>query len=36
VRQIQLEAQRMHATATVNAGAAVSRLNQALGYAPGF
>jgi outer membrane protein TolC len=36
VRQIELEAQRMHATAMVNAGAAVSRLNQALGYAPGF
>lgn len=34
VRQIQLEAQRMQATASVSVGAAVSRLNQAEGYAP--
>ena len=34
VRQIQLEAQRMQAAAFVSAGAAVSRLNQAQGYAP--
>ncbi|ATQ70441.1 MULTISPECIES: TolC family protein [Methylosinus] len=36
LRQIQLDAQRMHASAMVNAGAAVSRLNQAMGYAPGL
>jgi cobalt-zinc-cadmium efflux system outer membrane protein len=34
VRQIQLEAQRMEANAEVNVGVAISRLNQALGYAP--
>jgi len=34
VRQIQLEAQRMQANASVSVGAAVSRVNQALGYAP--
>ncbi len=34
VRQIQLEAQRMQATASVSVGAAISRLNQAQGYAP--
>lgn len=34
VRQIQLEAQRMEASATVAVGAAISRLNQAYGYAP--
>lgn len=34
VRQLQLDAQRAQATASVNAGAAVSRLNQAQGYAP--
>jgi cobalt-zinc-cadmium efflux system outer membrane protein len=34
VRQIQLEAQRMQANAEVNVGVAISRLNQALGYAP--
>ncbi len=34
VRQIQLEAQRMQAAASVSVGAAVSRLNQAEGYAP--
>jgi len=34
VRQIQLEAQRMQASAAVSVGAAVSRVNQALGYAP--
>ncbi|MCQ4190718.1 TolC family protein [Methylocystis suflitae] len=34
VRQIQLEAQRMQANASINAGVAISRLNQAFGYAP--
>lgn len=34
VRQIQLEAQRMEASASVAVGAAISRLNQAYGYAP--
>ncbi|MCC3246996.1 TolC family protein [Methylocystis sp. WRRC1] len=34
VRQIQLEAQRMQAGAAINVGVAVSRVNQALGYAP--
>ena len=34
VRQIQLEAQRMQASAAVSVGAAVSRVNQAQGYAP--
>lgn len=34
VRQIQLEAQKMHANADINVGVAVSRVNQALGYAP--
>ena len=34
VRQIQLEAQRMQANAATNVGVAISRLNQALGYAP--
>ncbi len=34
VRQLQLEAQRSQAAASVNVGAAVSRLNQAQGYAP--
>ena len=35
VRQSQLDAQRAHAGATVDLGVAQSRLNQALGYAPG-
>ncbi len=34
VRQIQIEAQRMQANASVSVGAAISRLNQAQGYAP--
>lgn len=34
VRQLQLDAQRSQAAASVNVGAAVSRLNQAQGYAP--
>lgn len=34
VRQIQLEAQRMQAAATVAVGAAISRVNQAYGYTP--
>lgn len=34
VRQLQLDAQRAQAAASVNVGAAVSRLNQAQGYAP--
>ncbi|MBG0803347.1 TolC family protein [Methylocystis sp. H4A] len=34
VRQIQLEAQRMQANAEINVGVAISRLNQAQGYAP--
>lgn len=34
VRQSQLDAQRAHASATTNVGAAQSRVNQALGYAP--
>ncbi|MGZ9409163.1 MAG: TolC family protein [Methylocystis sp.] len=34
VRQIQLEAQRMEANAEINVGIAISRLNQAQGYAP--
>lgn len=34
VRQLQLDAQRAQASASVNAGAAVSRVNQAQGYAP--
>lgn len=34
VRQIQLEAQRTQASAAVNVGVAISRVNQALGYAP--
>jgi outer membrane protein TolC len=34
VRQLQLDAQRAQANASVNVGAAISRLNQALGYAP--
>ncbi|MGJ0533404.1 MAG: TolC family protein [Methylocystis sp.] len=34
VRQIQLEAQRMEANAEINVGVAISRLNQAQGYAP--
>ncbi len=34
VRQIQLEAQRMQANAAINVGVAISRLNQAFGYAP--
>lgn len=34
VRQIQLEAQRIYANAAVNVGVAISRLNQAQGYAP--
>jgi len=34
VRQIQLEAQRMQAAATVSVGAAISRVNQAYGYTP--
>jgi cobalt-zinc-cadmium efflux system outer membrane protein len=35
VRQSQLDAQRAHAAATIDLGVAQSRLNQALGYAPG-
>ena len=34
VRQLQLDAQRMQAGAAINVGAAISRLNQAQGYAP--
>ncbi|PPD44633.1 MAG: transporter [Methylocystis sp.] len=34
VRQLQLDAQRMQAAASVAVGAAVSRVNQAQGYAP--
>jgi outer membrane protein TolC len=34
VRQLQLDAQRTQAAASVDAGAAVSRFNQAIGYAP--
>ncbi len=34
VRQLQLEAQRMQAATAVNVGAALSRVNQAQGYAP--
>lgn len=34
VRQLQLDAQRAQANASVNVGAAVSRVNQAQGYAP--
>jgi outer membrane protein TolC len=34
VRQIQLDAQRMEANAEINVGVAISRLNQAQGYAP--
>ena len=34
VRQIQLDAQRMQANAAINVGVAISRLNQARGYAP--
>ncbi|MGD9540224.1 TolC family protein [Methylocystis sp.] len=34
VRQLQLDAQRMQASAAINVGAAISRLNQAQGYAP--
>jgi outer membrane protein TolC len=34
VRQLQLDAQRAQANASINVGAAISRLNQALGYAP--
>lgn len=34
VRQLQLDAQRMQANAAINVGAAISRLNQAQGYAP--
>jgi outer membrane protein TolC len=34
VRQIQLEAQRMEASADINVGVAISRLNQAQGCAP--
>lgn len=34
VRQIQLDAQRMQAGAAVAVGVAISRVNQALGYAP--
>jgi cobalt-zinc-cadmium efflux system outer membrane protein len=36
VRQSQLEAQRAHASAAVDLGAAQSRVNQALGSAPGL
>ncbi|WP_424361793.1 TolC family protein [Methylocystis parvus] len=34
VRQLQLDAQRAQATASVNVGQAISRVNQAQGYAP--
>ena len=34
VRQLQLEAQRMQAAASVNVGQAISRVNQSQGYAP--
>ncbi|MGD9659209.1 MAG: TolC family protein [Methylocystis sp.] len=34
VRQLQLDAQRMQASTAINVGAAISRLNQARGYAP--
>lgn len=34
VRQIQLEAQRTQAAAAISVGIAISRVNQALGYAP--
>ncbi|PWB81362.1 MAG: hypothetical protein C3F11_15475, partial [Methylocystaceae bacterium] len=34
VRQLQLEAQRARAAASIDAGVAQSRLNQAWGYAP--
>jgi len=34
VRQLQLDAQRSEAAASIAVGAAVSRLNQAQGYAP--
>jgi outer membrane protein, heavy metal efflux system len=34
IRQLQLDAQRAQAAASVAVGAAVSRLNQAQGYAP--
>jgi outer membrane protein TolC len=34
VRQLQLDAQRMQASAAINVGAAISRLNQAQGCAP--
>ena len=34
VRQIQLDAQRTEANAEINVGAAISRINQAYGYAP--
>lgn len=34
VRQIQLDAQKMQAAASVSVGASISRLNQAEGYAP--
>ena len=34
IRQLQLEAQRSQAAASVNLGVAQSRLNQAQGYAP--
>lgn len=34
VRQLQLDAQRAQAAASVSVGAAISRLNQAQGYAP--
>jgi cobalt-zinc-cadmium efflux system outer membrane protein len=34
VRQLQLDAQRAHAAASVNVGQAISRVNQAQGYAP--
>lgn len=34
IRQLQLDAQRSQAAAAVAVGAAISRLNQAQGYAP--
>ncbi|ARN82963.1 TolC family protein [Methylocystis bryophila] len=34
VRQLQLEAQKMEANARIDVGVAISRVNQALGYAP--
>jgi hypothetical protein len=34
VRQLQLDAQRARASAAIDLGVALSRLNQAFGYAP--